>query len=81
MNQYENGLKIREAVIGKETSQVVSDSLGDIAPILDQKILLAFDEAVSRPILDMKQREMITITSLLTLGIPHVNFVFIFRAL
>lgn len=68
MDKYENGLKIRQAVIGKEASQMVSDSLADIAPILDQKTLLAFDEAQARPILDMKQREMITITSLLTQG-------------
>lgn len=68
MDKYENGLKIREAVIGKEASKMVSDSLADIAPILDQKTLLAFDEAIARPILDMKQREMITITSLLTQG-------------
>ena len=68
MGKYENGLKIRQAVIGKEASQRVSDSLADIAPILDQKTLLVFDEAQSRPILDMKQRELITITSLLTQG-------------
>lgn len=68
MDKYENGLKIRQAVIGKEASQMVYDSLADIAPILDQKTLLAFDEAQARPILDMKQREMITITSLLTQG-------------
>ena len=68
MDKYENGLKIRQAVIGKEASQRVSDSLADIAPILDQKTLLVFDEAQSRPILDMKQRELITITSLLTQG-------------
>ena len=68
MDKYENGLKIRQAVIGKEASQMVSDSLADIAPILDQKTLLVFDEAQSRPILDMKQRELITITSLLTQG-------------
>ena len=68
MGKYENGLKVRQAVIGKEASQMVSDSLADIAPILDQKTLLAFDEAQARPILDMKQRELITITSLLTQG-------------
>ena len=68
MDKYENGLKIRQAVIGKQASQRVSDSLADIAPILDQKTLLVFDEAQSRPILDMKQRELITITSLLTQG-------------
>ena len=47
---------------------MVTDSLADIAPILNQKTLLAFDEAEERPILTMQQREMITITSLLTQG-------------
>ena len=68
MNKYENGLRIREAVIGKQASQMVFDSLADIAPVLDQKTLLVFNEAAERPILDMKQREMITITTLLTQG-------------
>lgn len=68
MDKYEHGLKIRETVIGKEASQLVSDSLSDIAPILNQKTLLAFDEAESRSILTMQQREMITITTLLTQG-------------
>jgi len=68
VDKYENGLKIRESVIGKRASRLVSDSLADIAPILDQKTLLAFDEAVERGILDMKQREMITLTALLTQG-------------
>lgn len=68
MDNYENGLKIRESVIGKEASQLVSDSLADIAPLLNQKTLLAFDEADKRKILDMKQREMITLAVLLTQG-------------
>ncbi|MFT9097950.1 carboxymuconolactone decarboxylase family protein [Liquorilactobacillus sp.] len=68
MDKYENGLQIREEVIGRKASQLVTDSLADIAPILNQKTLLAFDEAKTRGILDMKQREMITITTLLTQG-------------
>ncbi|KRN11054.1 carboxymuconolactone decarboxylase family protein [Liquorilactobacillus mali] len=68
MDKYESGLQVREAVIGKEASQSVSDSLADIAPILDQKTLLAFEEAKTRDVLDMKQREIITITALLAQG-------------
>ncbi|MCP9327900.1 carboxymuconolactone decarboxylase family protein [Liquorilactobacillus satsumensis] len=52
----------------KKASQLVSASLADIAPVLDQKTLLAFDEAQRRGVLDLKQREMITITTLLTQG-------------
>ena len=68
MNKYEKGLKIREAVIGKEASQMVSDSLADIAPILDKKTMLAFEESMARSVLNMQQREIITITTLLTQG-------------
>lgn len=68
MNKYENGLKIREQVIGKENSKSVTESLKDIAPILDKKTLLVFDESESRGILNMKTREIITITTLLNQG-------------
>ncbi|CAH1857061.1 carboxymuconolactone decarboxylase family protein [Convivina intestini] len=68
MDIYEKGLQIREAVIGQKNSDLVSASLAKIAPILDEKTLLAFAEADERSILSMKQREMITITSLLTQG-------------
>lgn len=68
MNSYENGKKIREKVIGKEKSQAISDSLADIAPIIDEKILLAFDEVQQRNVISLKQREMLTLTSLATQG-------------
>jgi Uncharacterized homolog of gamma-carboxymuconolactone decarboxylase subunit len=68
LDKYEQGLKIREAIIGEEASRMVSKSLAEIAPILDRYTFLTFAEFESRDTLDMKQREMITITSLLSQG-------------
>ncbi|WP_282799100.1 carboxymuconolactone decarboxylase family protein [Lactococcus lactis] len=68
MNKYENGLKIRETVIGKNASQLLSESLKEIAPIIDEYTLRTFEEFYSREIFDVKQREIITISSLLTQG-------------
>lgn len=68
MNNYQRGLEIRKQVIGQEASRAVSESLKEIAPILDEYTLLVFDEMENRKILDLKQREMITITTLLTQG-------------
>jgi 4-carboxymuconolactone decarboxylase len=67
-NNYEKGLKIREEVIGKENSRLVTESLKEIAPIVDGYTLLTFAEISQRSALDMQQREMITITNLLTQG-------------
>ncbi|MFC4651878.1 carboxymuconolactone decarboxylase family protein [Lactococcus nasutitermitis] len=68
MNNYEKGLKVREEVIGKSASQAVSESLRDIAPDIDNYTLLTFAEFSERTVLDMKLRELITLTSLLTQG-------------
>lgn len=68
MNKFERGLIIREQVIGKEASRAVSESLKEIAPVLDEYTLLVFEEMDKRKTLDLKQREMITITTLLTQG-------------
>lgn len=46
----------------------VTDSLKEIAPILDEYTLAVFDEMFTRDTLDQKQREMITLTTLLTQG-------------
>lgn len=67
-NNYEKGLKIREEVIGKENSRLVTEGLKEIAPIVDEYTLLTFAEISQRSALDMQQREMITITNLLTQG-------------
>lgn len=68
LNRYKKGLKIRETIIGRETSQMLTESLANIAPILDEYTFRTFEEFDSRSQLDMKQREMITIASLLTQG-------------
>lgn len=68
MNKFERGFKIREQIIGEKASGSVSDSLKDIAPILDKYTQVAFDEMSNRAALNMQQREMITLTTLLTQG-------------
>ncbi|MBO1307378.1 carboxymuconolactone decarboxylase family protein [Enterococcus sp. 669A] len=68
MNKFERGLKIREQIIGEKASGSVTDSLKDIAPILDKYTQVAFDEMSNRDALNMQQREMITLTTLVTQG-------------
>lgn len=68
MNKYEEGLKAREEIIGKLASDGVTESLKDIAPIVDEYTLRVFADINERPQLTMQQRELITIASLCTQG-------------
>ena len=68
MNKKEIGLK-NLAKIDGAAAEVVFDSLKDLSPDLNNLMLeFAFGTIYERGILDFKQREMITITSLLTQG-------------
>lgn len=70
MNQerLERGIKKLNEVAG-DVGKVVIESLADIAPDLATYILeFAFGDIYCRDTLSLKQREMITITSLLTAG-------------
>lgn len=80
MNSYENGKQIREQMVGKEKSQEISDSLSEIAPIVDEKVLLLFDENQKRSIISMQQREMLTLTTLATQGDTSYQLDFHIRA-
>nr|WP_171035036.1 carboxymuconolactone decarboxylase family protein [Lentilactobacillus parafarraginis] len=63
-----NGKKVLQEVDGAAAVNVM-ESLKDIAPDIGKYILeFAFSDIYSRSGLDLKQREMITITSLLTQG-------------
>lgn len=63
-----NGKKVLQEVDGAAAVNVM-ESLKDIAPDIGKYILeFAFGDIYSRSGLDLKQREMITITSLLTQG-------------
>lgn len=68
MNKKEIGLK-NLAKIDGVAAEVVFDSLKDLAPDLNDMMLeFAFGTIYERGVLNFKQREMITITSLLTQG-------------
>lgn len=66
--RIENGENMLSKVNGTAAGNVM-DSLKDIAPDVGKYILeFAFNDIYSREGLDLKQREMITITTLLTQG-------------
>ena len=68
MNKKEIGLK-NLAKIDGAAAEVVFDSLKDLAPDLNDMMLeFAFGTIYERGVLNFKDREMITITSLLTQG-------------
>ena len=68
MNRKEIGLK-NLAKIDGAAAEVVFDSLKDLAPDLNNLMLkFAFGTIYERGVLNFKDREMITITSLLTQG-------------
>ncbi|MDN6032555.1 MAG: carboxymuconolactone decarboxylase family protein [Lactococcus lactis] len=68
MNKKEIGLK-NLAKIDGAAAEVVFDSLKDLAPDLNNLMLkFAFGTIYERGVLNFKDREMITITSLLTQG-------------
>ncbi|NRF95779.1 carboxymuconolactone decarboxylase family protein [Paenibacillus frigoriresistens] len=66
--RYERGWKKLMEVDGKGGERVIS-SLQDIAPDLGRYVVeFAFGDIYSRPGLDLKQRQLVTIASLTTQG-------------
>lgn len=63
----ERGLKKLNEIGGKATDEVIT-ALNDVAPDLVTYIGLAFDEIYSRPHLNARQRELITLTALTAQG-------------
>lgn len=67
-NRYEAGINKLKEVDG-EGGIGVMESLKDIAPDLGKYIIeFAFGDIYTRPALDLKQREIATLSSLTTLG-------------
>ena len=65
---FEIGLEQLQEIDGVSGEKVIQ-TLGDIAPDLGEYIIeFAFGDISSRQGLSLQEREMITITSLLTLG-------------
>ncbi|WP_204988051.1 carboxymuconolactone decarboxylase family protein [Sporolactobacillus pectinivorans] len=67
-SRYETGFEKLSEVDGEQGNKVVQ-SLKDIAPDLGKFIIeFAFGDIYTRPVLDLKQRECITLSSLVSLG-------------
>ncbi|SFH25870.1 4-carboxymuconolactone decarboxylase [Desulfotomaculum arcticum] len=67
-SRYESGFEKLSEVDGEQGDKVIK-SLNDIAPDLGKFIIeFAFGDIYTRPVLDLKQRELITISSLASLG-------------
>ena len=67
-NRFECGDKLLKAIDGAGGQKVI-DSLADIAPDVGKFIVeFAFGDIYSRETLTLQERELITITSLLTSG-------------
>lgn len=67
-NRYESGMQKLGEVDG-HGGQAVVDSLADIAPDLGRFIVeFAFGDIYTRPELDLRRRELVTLASLLTQG-------------
>jgi len=67
-NRYEKGLNKLNEVDGNAGTAVI-ESLKDIAPDLGKYIIeFAFGDIYTRPTFDLKQRELVTLSALTTLG-------------
>jgi len=67
-NDYKNGLNILKQMADANGEQMVK-SIGEIFPDFEEKIIsFGFGQIYSRPTLDLKTREVVTITSLITQG-------------
>ncbi|ASK27555.1 carboxymuconolactone decarboxylase family protein [Neisseria chenwenguii] len=63
----QRGLEQLDIVDG-EHGRSVADTLAGIAPDLGQYLIILFGEIYSRPQLDLKQRELVTLTALAAQG-------------
>lgn len=65
---YENGLNMLKQMTDANGEQMVK-SVGEIFPDFEEKMIsFGFGQIYSRPNLDLKTREVVTITSLITQG-------------
>ncbi|MDM8568515.1 carboxymuconolactone decarboxylase family protein [Thiotrichales bacterium HSG1] len=72
-NRYQKGLKTITAV-NPNAEDDIRQMLKDICPDMGKFIIeFAFGDIYSRPGLDLKMRELITISSLVTLGHPKTQ--------
>jgi 4-carboxymuconolactone decarboxylase len=66
--RYEQGIKTLDTMVGKEGTGMIEE-IGTFFPDFAHTLIaFGFGDLYSRPTLDLKQREMITLTSLITQG-------------
>jgi len=72
---YENGINILKQMTDTNGEQMIS-SIGKIFPDFEEKMIsFGFGQIYSRPNLDLKTREVVTITALITQGaFEQLNF-------
>jgi 4-carboxymuconolactone decarboxylase len=67
--RYQKGLKLFEDLMGKGKGDEIVNAFSEVSPdMADLAMEWGFHDIYSRPGLDLKHREMITIASLVTLG-------------
>ncbi|UOF91980.1 carboxymuconolactone decarboxylase family protein [Fodinisporobacter ferrooxydans] len=77
--RYEKGIELLEKMISKEIMAETIEKVKQFSPDIARLIVeFAFGDVYSRPTLDLKQKELLTITSLVTLGAEsqldfHIN--------
>lgn len=69
---FERGLEIRREMFGSEGAEQQTEAATDFTwPLQDMVTRYCFGEIWDRPVLDRKQRSMITLAMLIALGRPH----------
>ena len=71
MSRYQKGLKVLGSINGQEGRKILK-SLSAISPEMARFVVeFPYGDIYSRPGLDLRTRELITIASLVTLGFAH----------
>lgn len=79
-NRYQRGAEMMMKLAGEQGKQAV-DSVQAFSPDLGRMIIeFAFGEVYSRPTFDLKQRELITLSSLITQGAGEGQLEFHFNS-
>lgn len=79
-NRYERGAEVIMNLAGEQGIQAV-DGVQSVSPDLARMIVeFAFGEVYSRPVFDFKQRELITLSSLITQGAGEEMLIFHFNS-
>ncbi|SEP14285.1 carboxymuconolactone decarboxylase family protein [Propionispora vibrioides] len=80
MTNYQQGIEVLMKLAGDKGKQAVAD-LHAFSPDLARLIIeFGFGEIYSRPVFDLKQRELITLSSLITQGAGEVTLGFHFNS-